>query len=197
MANKVKFGLKNVHYAIVTETPDALTGEITSTYGTPKKWPGAVSLSTDPAGTDDENFDADDGVYYVIQGANQGYTGTFESALVPDDVVTAVLGARTDDDGVIVESSDDVRKYVALMFEIDGDIEARRFVYYKVLFSRNALSASTKVSNGTNTPQTDTNNFTAVPRPDDNLTRSFTSAGTTAAVYSAWYNSVFEPTFTP
>lgn len=195
MANKVKFGLKNVHYALVTETVNELTGAITSTYGTPARWPGAVNLSLDPDGSDDENFDADDMVYYVIQGANNGYTGSFESALVPEAVEKAVLGAREDTNGVIAESSDDVRKHVALMFEIDGDEKARRFVLYKVLFSRNALSASTKVSNGANTPQTDTNNFTAVPRPDDNLVRAKTASGTGTAIYDDWYSAVYVPTF--
>ena len=44
--NKVKFGLKNVHYALVTETvaTDG-SGAITSTYGSLKALAGAVSLS--------------------------------------------------------------------------------------------------------------------------------------------------------
>ena len=45
-ANKVKYGLKNVHYALVTETvaTDG-TGAITSSYGSLKALAGAVSLS--------------------------------------------------------------------------------------------------------------------------------------------------------
>ena len=37
--NKVEFGLRNVHYAVITEGDD---GAIT--YGTPTKIPGAVSI---------------------------------------------------------------------------------------------------------------------------------------------------------
>ena len=69
MANKVKFGLKNVHYAVVTETADAQTGAITSTYTTPKAWKGSVSITMDPNG-EDVPFYADDSDYYDIPGNN-------------------------------------------------------------------------------------------------------------------------------
>ena len=42
-ANKVKFGLCNVHYALVTET--VTSGVTTTAYGTVKALPGAVNLS--------------------------------------------------------------------------------------------------------------------------------------------------------
>lgn len=57
MANKVHFGLKKVHYAIVTETDGVLT------FGTPTAWPGAVNLSLEPQG-DPVEFYADNGVYF-------------------------------------------------------------------------------------------------------------------------------------
>ena len=60
-SNKVKFGLKNCHYAKATFDED---GNVT--YEKPIRMPGAVSLSLDPEG-ENENFYADDIVYYVRQ----------------------------------------------------------------------------------------------------------------------------------
>lgn len=191
-ANRVKFGLKNVHYAIVTETLNPGDGTITSTYGAVKAWPGAVNLTIDAAGSDDTNFDADDGIYYVIAGRNNGYTGTFESAIIPEDVEVDVLGHALDDNGVIVENKDDIRKYIAFMFEVNGDAEARRYLFYRCMLNRNSVNASTITSDGA-TPQTDTVNITIAPRPDDGLVKTKTGASVDSTVYNNWFNGVYIP----
>lgn len=191
-ANRVKFGLKNVHYAIVTETLNPGDGTITSTYGVVKAWPGAVNLTIDAAGSDDTNFDADDGIYFVIAGRNNGYTGTFESAIIPEDVEIDVLGHALDDNGVIVENKDDIRKYIAFMFEVNGDAEARRYLFYRCMLNRNSVNASTITSDGA-TPQTDTVNITIAPRPDDGLVKTKTGASVDSTIYNNWFNGVYIP----
>ena len=77
-SNKVKFGLKNCHYAKAVF--DQETNEVT--FGTPVAIPGAVNLSLDPEG-DTEPFYADDMVYYTTT-ANNGYSGDLEIALLPE-----------------------------------------------------------------------------------------------------------------
>ena len=64
-ANKVKYGLKNVHYALVTETvaTDG-SGAVTSSYGSLKALAGAVSLSLSSTASKSV-FRADDSDYYV------------------------------------------------------------------------------------------------------------------------------------
>ena len=56
MANKVKFGLKNVYYAKATDD-----GTGTLTYAAPVRIPGAVNMALDPAGDTDppESFRTD------------------------------------------------------------------------------------------------------------------------------------------
>lgn len=194
MSNKVKFGLKNCHYWKATETTDPDTGVTTTSYGTVKAWAGAVNLTIDPNGTDDTNFFADDGVYYVIQGANQGYTGTFESAKIPEDVEINLLGRTVDEDGVVVESKDDSKSFFAFSFEIDGDENPTRYILYRCMLSRPSTSAATKGENG-NEPQTDSISFSATPRPDDGLVRSRTGATTSSATYESWNTTVYIPDF--
>lgn len=194
--NKVKFGLKNAHYAVVTETADETTGEVTSTYGTPKAWPGAVSISLDPSG-DSNNFYADDKVYAVIS-SNTGYEGDFESAIVPDDVLTSVLGQKNID-GVLLESSNTRPNYIALMFEIDGDVKARRFVLYRCMLTRPSISSQTREDS--TEPVTDTVTITATPRPDANFvdgeehhwTKGIALPTEDAEVYNNWYKAVWVP----
>ncbi len=97
--NKVKFGLKNCHYAKATLDPD--TNAVT--FGTPVAIPGAVNLSLDPEG-DTEPFYADDMVYYTTV-ANNGYSGDLEIALIPDSFRKDILKETEDTNGVLVEDS--------------------------------------------------------------------------------------------
>ena len=111
--NKVKFGLKNCHYAKATLDPD--TNEVT--FATPAAIPGAVNLSLDPEG-DTEPFYADDMVYYTTV-ANNGYSGDLEIALIPDSFRKDILKETEDTNGVMIEDSTVEPEYFALLFELD------------------------------------------------------------------------------
>ena len=182
---KVKYGLKNCHYAVVTETTDSTTGAVTSTYGTVKAWPGAVNISLEAQG-EDSNFYADDGVYFTL-GNNSGYQGDFESALVPEDVETSVMGQTKNSDGVILEAADDVKKYIALMFEFEMDASGRRYCFYRCSLSRHAVGSATKTDSVE--VQTDTVTITATPRPDDQIVKGYCDKN--ADAYDDWYTSVY------
>ena len=192
-ANKVQFGLKNVHYAVVTETPDPTTGEIESTYGAVKSWPGAVNLTLE-ASSEQNIFYADDQAYYTTNGALV-YTGELETAMIPEDVEVNVLGHTKDSKGGIVEKDTDVTKYIALLFEFNGDQGATKHTLYRVMLGRPSTEGST--SEDTVEVQTQTVSFTASARPDDGLCRYKMGPDGDTTAYAGWYNAVPLPATTP
>ena len=135
--NKVSFGLKNVHYATY-ETKDGVV-----TFGTPIPMPGAVELTNEPRG-DLIEFYADDMLYYSADN-NQGYEGTLNIALLPEQFVIDALGEQLDEtDGVLNELADAKGKPFALLFEFDGDVKATRHVMYNCSASRPNISSKSK-----------------------------------------------------
>ncbi len=197
-ANKVKFGLKNVHYALVTETvaTDG-SGAITSTYGSLKALAGAVSLSMSSSASKSV-FRADNSDYYISYGEG-GYEGDLEVARVNEDFLKDVLGYQEDDDKILVEAGSAFKttNYFALVFEFDGDAQATKHCLYKCSASRPDIASQTTGENGSTEPQTETLTITAVPRADaDKYIHLQTQDSTTTAVIEAWYSAVPVPTFT-
>lgn len=182
MSNKVRYGLENVHYAVVTENEDGSLA-----FGTPQPWKGAVSLTLEPQG-DPIEFWADNEVYYE-KSTNNGYTGTLETAKVPDDFRKEVLGEE-EVDGVLYEKSDAETKKFALLFQFEGDIKATRHVLYYCTASRPSIGSSTQ-TNSTDV-QTSSFSFTSRPRPDNKYVRAKATSEASEAVYDSWFDSVHE-----
>jgi len=181
MANKVKFNLKNVHWAKLT-----LSDEGVASFGTVHAWPGAVSLSLDAEG-ETTPFYAD-GIVYYTSNSNNGYSGDFESALVPELFKKEILGETEDAAGVLAEISDATKYEFALMFEFDGDVNARRHVMYRCAATRPAVASQTNEDNIT--PRTETLNIKATPLPN-HLVKCSTGENTSSTAYNNWYNSVY------
>lgn len=133
MANKIKFGISNVYYAVETAE---------NTWGTPVALPGAVSLTLDAQGNEYTKYA--DNVPYYVDFANNGYSGTLELTELPDAFKVACLGYVLDANGGIVEAADAKTKNFALLGQIEGDDKNRRFCYYKGKASRPGFSATTQ-----------------------------------------------------
>ena len=178
--NKVKFGLKNVHYAPLT-----FSGS-TPSYDTPIPIPGAVNLSLSIKG-EPENFYADDGVYFVINN-NMGYEGDLEIALIPESFRTGPLGEILDANNVLVEQSDKQLAPFALLFEFDGDQKHIRHVMYNCTASRPSVEGGTKEESLE--VKTETLSIKAAPLPDGKV-KAKTGDSTDSTVYDSWYGSVY------
>lgn len=179
---KIKYGLKNVHYATITEDE---TGAIT--YGTPVKIPGAVNIALSPVG-DTTPFYADD-IEYFTAIANNGYDGTLELALVPDGFSKDVLGETEDTNNVLFEDSEVLPKPFALLFEFKGDVNAKRHVMYYCKATRPNIESGTKGQSIE--PKTETLNLTCRPAPDTGLVKAKTTAQTNQTAYDGWYTAVY------
>lgn len=199
---KVFYGLSSVHYAKITETVDGDTGVVTTSYGTPKAWPGAVNIQLDPSGNP-TFFSADNIAYYALAN-NRGYEGDFECAMIPEDVQVDALGATVDDNGLIIETDKDQVTYFALLFEFETDKSARRYCFYKVcLAQRPSVASETVDVNGDLAVKTEKVKFRAVPQTsvvtvdgvDKHLVKAATGKSTTAEAYAGWYSAVPTPSF--
>ena len=137
-ANKVHFGLKEVHYAVITYSSAGVPS-----WGTPVAVPGAVNL-TISRNSNDTDFYADNIKYYHIA-TNNGYTGTLEMADFPVDMRQALWNdtvATTSK--MLIEDVDAQPAEFALMFEIDGDQTPERYCFYRCVASRPDVAGATK-----------------------------------------------------
>lgn len=180
--NKVKYNLKNVHYATQTTGED---GAIT--FAKPAPIRGSVSIALDAQG-DISKFYAD-GITYYQAAANNGYEGDLEVALLPENFRTDVLGETLDGKKVLIENADAKQAAFALLFEFDGDEKAIRHVLYNCSATRPSVESQTKEESIE--PVTETLTISATPLPDGRI-KARTGDTTDEATYTGWYDKVYE-----
>ena len=180
--NKVKYNLKNAHYAVLKAEED---GKFT--YETPVKIPGAVSISLAAQGNI-KKFYAD-GIVYYQTASNNGYEGDLEMALVPESFRTDVLGETLDTNKVLIESANAQAKAFALLFEFEGDSKGIRHVMYNCTATRPSIESKTKEAEVD--PVTEKLTISAAPRSDGKI-KAKTGDAVDDAAYNGWYQNVYE-----
>ena len=182
--NKVKYNIKNAHYAKQNEAEDG-----TITFEDPVPVKGAVSVSFDANG-DITPFYAD-GIQYFVSAANNGYEGDAEFALIPDQFREDVLKEQRDEKGVLHEISEtgDTQKF-AFLFEFDGDQKAIRRVLYNCTATRPSIESETKEENVE--PGTETITISNSPLPNGRV-KAQTTVDTDKTTYDGWYKAVYYP----
>lgn len=165
--NKVRFGLKNLHRAKVNRAEDG-----TVTFSEPERMRGAVSISFTKEGSDQQEFHADDEVYYTIDGTNGGYSAELVIARLGTADREALLGETFDDDGVQFETTEDKAPEYAYIMEMQGDFSPIAFCYYCGKASRIDMNANTKGETVEVDTDTVSIRFTGVELPFGSETKS-------------------------
>lgn len=201
---KIKYNLKNVHIfpiasvntdGSVTYATESVTGQggTSTTRNVVYAWPGAVSIALDPQG--EMGIFWADGIQYYVSNGNNGYSGPFTSAMVPDEIAEAISGDVVDGNGAYIENSDAAVKYFGMAFEFDGDTSGRRHMLYKCNMTRPKIESETKEDKIE--PKTDEVTITASPvyiaaleifAPKARLDKS---ANSTA--YESWFTTPYVP----
>jgi len=187
--NKVRFGLQNVYYAVLTESTDGTN----NTWATPKAVKGAVSLTLD-SNSSDGTFYADNISYYKTF-ANNGYTGTLEMARITDEMLKDVWGLTLDATSkVLYEASGTQPKPFALIFQVEGDANEELNVLYRVVPTSKPSAGSQTVEESVE-PVTQSFDFEALPLVtgpsyQKGMIKGRTTDTTTTAVRAAWFTTV-------
>lgn len=182
--NKVIYGLKNVHYSVVTEAEGGAL-----TYATPIPLKGATEVSLSPKG-DTSDFYADDILYYTTV-SNAGYEATLTVANISREFRVDVLGETLEiTDSVLTENTNQKGKKIAFLFEFDGDVKAVRHILYNCTVTRPSLTSATKTETAEPQPQELT--LVAAPTSEGVVKRS-TTGDTPDPIYDAWYTAVYIP----
>ena len=122
-SNKVYFGFSDLYIGTYTVGSGG-----TVTMGTPYHQKGAVGFSPEE-NTDRSDFFADNIAYYTSY-ASGTYEGDLEVAKFDDSFKTQFLGYITLDDGGLAQIKGATKPNIYLMFEIQGDVQARRVIFY-------------------------------------------------------------------
>ena len=165
MANKVEFGISELHIGTYTVAADG-----TATLGTPYHQAGAVSFS--PEENSEQNTFYADNIAYWSGYSGGSIEGDLEVAMFDDEFKTQFLGYRALTNGGLANVKNATKPNVFIAFQVEGDAESRRVILYNC--SLGAITREYATIEDSKEPATET---LAVTCTGDNKT------GVTMAVY--------------
>ena len=188
-------GLDNLFYSKITEDENG-----NETYGTPVKLAKAISADISVELNEASLF-ADDAEAESIKAFKSG-----KLSLGVDDIGIEIAedltGAKTDDNGVLVATSEDLEPYVAVGFRaLRANGKYRYFWLYRVKFATPSTSLATKgdsIAFQTPTIEGTIMRRNKVDGQGNHPWKTEVTEGgknVTDETITSWFTSVYEPTF--
>lgn len=122
MANKVEFGISQLHIGTYTESNGTVT------LGEPYHQKGAVSFS--PEAQSEQNIFYADNIPYWSGYSGGSLEGDLEVAMFDDAFKTQFLAYKTLTNGGLANVKNPIKPNVYIAFQIEGDAESRRVILY-------------------------------------------------------------------
>ena len=122
MANKVEFGISQLHVGTWTE------GVSGPTLGAPYHQKGAVGFSPEEQ-SDKSEFHADN-IEYWAGYSGGSFEGDLEVAMFDDSFKTQFLGYKALTNGGLANVKNATKPNVYIAFQVEGDAESRRVIFY-------------------------------------------------------------------
>lgn len=181
MANKVEFGISELHVGTYTESGGTVT------LGTPYAQKGAVSFSPEVQ-SEKNDFYADNIVYW------SGYSGgsiegDLEVAMFDDAFKTQFLGYKALTNGGLANVKNPTKPNVYIAFQVEGDDESRRVIFYNCTLGD--INRSYNTIEEAKEPTTETLPITCIGDNESGVTMAVLKPG------DAGYNTLFSAPAAP
>lgn len=187
-------GLDKLYYASITEDSNG-----NETYGTPVQLAKAISADLSIE-LNEATLYADDGQAEAVKEFKSG-TLSIGVDEIGNEAAAALVGARVDANGVLISSGEDVSNYVAIGFRAKKSNGKYKYYWlYRVLFGIPATNLATKgdsITFSTPTIEGTILQRNKVDGANKHLWKAeVTESNDNASIIKAWYDAVYEPTYT-
>ena len=186
MANKVEFGISQLHVGTYT-----VDGQGVVTLGTPYHQAGAVSFSPEEQSEKSE-FYADNIVYWAGYSGGS-FEGDLEVAMFDDAFKTQFLGFVTLTNGGLANVKNAVKPNVYIAFQVEGDAESRRVIFYNCTLG--AITREFNTIEENKEPTTETLGVTCLGDNASGVTRAVLKPGDTG--YDTLFTAPTAPVVAP
>lgn len=187
-------GLDKLYYASITEDSNG-----DEKYGTPVQLAKAISADISIE-LNEATLYADDGQAEAVKEFKSGTLslGVYE---IGNEAAAVLVGARVDANGVLISSGEDISNYVAIGFRAKKSNGKYKYYWlYRVLFGIPATNLATKGDSITFSTPTIEGTILQRNKADGankHLWKAeITESNTNTSIINAWYNAVYEPTYT-